>query len=155
MSHEQIIPARVIHWEHLRFEGRRVGKDHPANRWGIIYAGFASEQEAEDFPATQPITPQVAFAALGPLVDAFFWDPTYNGGQFHQTEAKVGQFLHWALTGNPTAYELSLLEGVEWARQQLEGAVLFDGAFTATLLPEQRTPEGDGILDAPEGWVEL
>lgn len=152
-THEQTIPARTIYWDHLRFGGRRIAQGHPGNRWGIIYAGFESRDDALLWPSTQPITPQVSFEARGPVVDHFFWDSEYLGGQFIQTEARVGAFLHWALTGNPTEYELFCVDNLEWARSQLAGVVLFNGAFTATLLPEQRTPEGDGILDAPEGWV--
>lgn len=154
MAHEQTIPAQTIHWDHLKFWGRRIGPGHPSNRWGILYAGFRSSDDADNFPNAQPIDGMSAsFNACGQLVDHFFWDNAMGpDGQFHQTETRVGVFLRWALSHNPTAYELSLCEGLLEARKMLAGAVLFDGFFVATELPSERTPEGQGLIAAPEGW---
>lgn len=148
MPHVQEIPATERVWEHLEFMGRRIGTHddggNPNRYWGIIYAPFASQEDADDFPASPPLegSSQITIRVRGSLVDRFFWDPTKGAsGQYTQTEAQVGALLNWFFTGNPTATELALTENMELARRTMVGTALFDGAIVVTQLPAERAPE--------------
>lgn len=147
MAHIQEIPSQERVWEHLRFEGRRIGlpgDDNPRRFWGVIYAPFASENDANAFPDVQPLEGggMVPIAVRGNLVDRFFWDATL--GQYTQTEAQVGAMLLWFFTDNPTAEEFAACDNIEYARRVMAGTQLFDGAITVLPLPaERKVPQID------------
>lgn len=144
MAHIQEVPAQERVWEHLRFEGRRIGipGDGNARRfWGVIYAAFASEEDANSFPDVQPLDGggMIPIAVRGNLVDRFFWNTAL--GQYSQTESQVGAMLAWFFTGNPTETELAQCDNMEYARRVMAGTELFDGAIVVTPLPSERAQE--------------
>lgn len=141
MPHPQNIPAVSLFWEHLWFEGRRIGTPGDGNRrryWGVLYAGFPSEEAADAYPEANPVTRAYACNVRGELVDRFFWDEAAKA--YTQTEQQVGACLHWFFTGNPTEAELALTDNMQDARAAMAGTTLF-GAFAVTALPTERTPE--------------
>lgn len=141
MPHPQTIPAKSLFWDHVWGHFRRIGAPGDGNSrrfWGVLYAGFASEADADAYPEAEPITRVFACNVRGALVDRFFWDA--NLGQYTQTEAQVGALLYWFFTGNPTEAELALTDNMEAARAAMAGTTLF-GAFAVTELPAERAEE--------------
>lgn len=143
MSHTQQIPSSEIHWEHMWFWGHRMGTPEDDNQrrwWGVMYGGFPSQDAADNYPDTEPVTPGYDIRVQGQLVDDFFWDEGLE--EYTQTEAQVGACLHWLFTSNPTQLELDRTKGMKEARKAMAGTTLF-GAFVVTELPAERTPEED------------
>lgn len=148
MPHVQEIPASERVWEHLEFMGRRFGTPddggNPNRYWGITYAPFASQDDADNFPNALPLdgSSSITIRVRGALFDRFFWDESKGpAGQYTQTESQVGALLNWFFTGNPTATELALTENMELARRTMVGTALFDGAIVVTQLPAERAQE--------------
>lgn len=153
MPHVQTIPAASLHWEHNTFEGRRLGEpSSPAEEarlrwWGVNYGAYASEDDAKWL--RNPLVHHVPSRFYGPVMDRFFFDESLGtgGGQHTMTEARMYAAVRWYFTGNPTAAELALTENMEFCRTRMAGAVLFADtpyAFTVTVLPAERAPEGEG-----------
>lgn len=168
MTHIQTPPASPRYWEHLKFEGVREGvpgDGNPQRYISVPYAPFRTEQDAQK--RTDPGTPH-CHLKIGPnLVDRFFWEDwewltdrldaleatSLTAEQqalideirslkpragYTMSEERIGAYLAWYLTGNPTEQELEECPKMERNRAEMAGTPMFGGAFTVTELPAER-----------------
>jgi len=171
MVHIQTPPQAQRYWEHYPFKGVREGvpgDSHPQRYWSVSYLPYASQEDADN--RRNPGTPHCHLEFRADLVDRFFWDDktrfTYaldaleatglteaqqglvdelrsqaGEPEYTQTEAQVGEALHWYLTGNPTEAELEQVPRMQANRTAMVGTAVFDGAFVVTELPTERASE--------------
>lgn len=168
MTHIQTEPAKQKYWEHLNFSGVRegtLGDENPKRKIVVSYAPFASEADA--LARESPGSPH-CHLEIGPsLVDRFFWEnwewltdrldaleatalttaqqdlideirAAKPDAGYTMSEERIGGYLHWYLTGNPTESELAQCPDMGRNRSNMLGTPMFSGAFTVTQLPEER-----------------